>query len=223
EEIEAAFVGIDTMGVPIGLLTVGNDNLFEGAEYDDQGAAANSDNWIWGVAAPCRSDDECFNDGWSCTGHACDAGACSYALTTEPCDDGDACTEIDTCAEGLCVGTTVQCSDGNVCTFDSCDSDRGCSNAPIDGCCLSNEDCPDGGICLLGSNTCVGGPPPPPPGDGDGDPDPDEGGQDTETGDEAGPAAEGGGCGCTTQERGSGALLGLLGLALLGTTRRRRS
>jgi MYXO-CTERM domain-containing protein len=222
DEIEAAFVGIDTLGVPIGLLTVGNDDVYGGEEYDDLGVAANSDSWMWGQAEPCQSDANCFEDGWSCTASACDEGACAYSLTTDPCDDGDACTEQDTCDEGLCIGSTVQCADQNVCTFDTCDSKTGCSNTPIDGCCLSDDDCPEGATCLLGSNTCVGGPPPPPPppGDGDGDSDPSD--DDGDTGD-TGPATdEGGGCGCTTEERGRGALLGMLGLLLLAGVRRRR-
>lgn len=222
EEMDAAFVGIDTLGVPIGMLAVGNDDVFGGAEYDNLGIAAHSDNWLWGVAAPCQSEAECFDDGWSCTAHSCDAGSCNYPPTAEPCDDADACTQTDTCSEGACIGVAVDCSDGNVCTFDSCDAERGCSNTVIDGCCLSDDDCPEGSTCLLGSNTCVGGPPPPPPGDGD--PDSEEGDEDTETGDETGPAAdETGGCGCTTEQRGSGALLGLLGWILFAAVGRRSS
>lgn len=224
EDIEAAFVGIDTMGVPIGLLTVGNDDIFGGEEYDDLGVAANTDSWMWGVAGPCQSAADCFEDGWSCTANTCESGACEYSLTEDPCDDGNACTETDTCVEGMCVGVTVDCADTNVCTHDTCNPNSGCSNTPIDDCCLSDEDCPEGSTCLLGSNTCVGGPPPPPPppDDDEGDPDP----SDSETGSDTGPAAEeGGGCGCST-DRGAGftpggpgfggALLGLLGLVLLG-------
>ncbi|MFO7562648.1 MAG: MYXO-CTERM sorting domain-containing protein [Enhygromyxa sp.] len=223
DEIEAAFVGIDTMGVPIGLLTVGNDDVFGGAEYDSLGVAANSDSWMWGLATPCGSDAECFDDGWSCTAAQCDEGACSYALTDAPCDDDDACTETDTCTEGQCVGVAVQCSDDNVCTFDTCHPKDGCSNTPIDDCCLSDDDCPEGSTCLLSSNTCVGGPPPPPPppdDDDDGEPDPSD--DEGETGSDTGSATDDkGGCSCSSAERGGGALLGLLGLVLLGCVRRR--
>ncbi|HVI02709.1 MAG TPA: MYXO-CTERM sorting domain-containing protein [Enhygromyxa sp.] len=224
EAMEAAFVGIDTMGVPIGLLAIGNDDVFGGAEYDDLGLAARSDSWIWGVAAPCESEADCLDDGWSCTAHACEAGACAYPLTAEPCDDGDSCTDTDTCSEGMCIGTAITCGDTSICTFDSCDPERGCVNDPIEGCCLADEDCPEGATCLVGSNTCVGGPPPE-TGDGDGDTGDGDGDGDgdteTETGDDTEPAAdEGGGCGCTAPDRGPGAMLGLLGLILLGTVRR---
>jgi MYXO-CTERM domain-containing protein len=225
EDGEAAFVGVDTMGVPIGLLTVGNDDIFAGEEYDVLGAAARSDSWIWGLGAPCLNEDDCFDDTWSCTARACVDSACSYSFTTEPCDDGNACTDTDICAEGLCAGVEIDCADTNVCTFDSCDPSSGCSNNPIEGCCLSDEDCPEeGSTCIISSNTCTEPPPPPPP------PPPDETGDtgagdggDTGTG-ETGAAAEdgGGGCGCTTEERGGGALLGLLGLVLLGGVQRRR-
>lgn len=224
EEGDAAFVGIDTMGVPIGLLTVGNDDIAGGMPYDDQGAFALSDNWMWGVAAPCTADTECFDDEWECIAHSCVDGACTYPYTTEPCDDADACTMMDSCLDGLCGGLPVNCSDGEICTFDSCDVQDGCSSEPIDLCCHTDEDCPEEYMCVLSSNTCVEIPKPPPP------PPPDEtegGEQETEEGDggeTTGAAAEdsGGGCGCSTPARGGGALFGLLGLVLLGGLRRRR-
>jgi MYXO-CTERM domain-containing protein len=226
EDNDAAFVGLDTMGVPIGLLTVGNDDIWGGVPYDVLGAAARSDTWIWGLAGACASEANCLDDTWSCTAHACTEGACNYSLTTDPCDDDDACTDTDACAEGLCVGVPVDCSDGNVCTFDSCHSQDGCSNEPIEDCCLSDEDCPEEQTCLVGSNTCVGGPP-----DDDDDDDTttttesdtDTGDDEIGTSDETGPALDEGdrGCGCSAREHEGGAALGLLALVLLGGASRR--
>jgi MYXO-CTERM domain-containing protein len=226
DEGDAAFVGIDTMGVPIGLLTVGSDDIWAGEPYDDLGAAARTDTWIWGLGDPCLAETDCLDDSWSCTGHACTEGMCNYSPTVEPCDDLDACTEMDTCNEFLCAGVPVDCSDDNICTFDDCDPRDGCSHEPIEGCCLSDEDCPEGEMCLIGSNTCFGGPP---------DDDTttttttdsgtdDEVGEDTETDDETGPAVDEGdrGCGCSTREAESGAVLGLIGLLVLGASTRRR-
>lgn len=221
EEGDSAFVGIDTMGVPIALLTVGNDDIVAGEPYDDMGAFAQSDNWMWGVAAPCVADTDCFDDNWSCIAHACTDGACNYSYTTEPCDDADACTETDTCAEGLCGGSTINCADTDICTFDSCDVQDGCTNEPIELCCYTDEDCPENYTCVISSNTCDELPPPPPP------PPPDEtdsGGEESGGGSETtGAAAEdgGGGCSCSTRNRGGGgALLGLLFLSLFGVRRR---
>lgn len=225
DEGDSAFVGVDTGGVPIGLLVVGSDDVFGGVPYDDLGAAARTDTWVWGANQPCADDTQCLDDGWSCTGHTCNAGACSYAYTTDPCDDDDACTELDTCAEGLCAGTVIDCMDTNVCTFDTCDIRTGCEHTDIEGCCLSDEDCPDGGTCLVGSNTCVGGNP---------ETSSDSGGDTTTTtsgGDEVGTtetsstsagATDEGGCSCTTE---SGAPLGSAALALLALwgVRRRRA
>jgi MYXO-CTERM domain-containing protein len=222
EEGDSAWVGIDTMGVPIGFLTVGNDDIVAGDPFDDQGAFAQSDNWMWGVAAPCVDDTGCFDDNWSCITHACNAGACTFSFTTEPCDDADACTETDTCAEGLCGGAQINCADTEICTFDSCDVQDGCYNNPIELCCHTDEECPEEFSCLLSSNTCIEDPEPPPP------PPPDEtdsGEEESEDGGETTAAAaedSGGGCGCSTQTRGGGALLGLFALVLLGGVRRRR-
>ena len=56
---------------------------------------------------------------------------------TMACDDGNACTSTDTCAAGVCAGTsTTPCMDGNVCTTDSCHPVMGCrfmnNTAPCD-------------------------------------------------------------------------------------------
>jgi MYXO-CTERM domain-containing protein len=225
EEGDAAFVGIDTMGEPIGLLTVGSDDIWAGEPYDDLGAAARTDTWMWGLGGPCADASDCLDDTWSCTAHACNAGACEYAATIEACDDLDACTEMDTCSEFLCAGVAVDCSDGNVCTFDSCDARTGCSNEPIEGCCLSDEDCPEGEMCLIGSNTCFGGPP-------DDttttttttDEGTDTGNDEVDESDETGaPIDEADrGCGCSAREREGGAMIGLLALIVLGASTRRR-
>ena len=48
------------------------------------------------------------------------------ANNTRACDDGDACTQIDTCAGGVCAGASpLSCADegdvpGGLCRADSC-------------------------------------------------------------------------------------------------------
>ena len=48
---DSAFVGIDTLGVPIGLIAVGNDDLYSGATYDVTGPIIATDDWTWGTGA----------------------------------------------------------------------------------------------------------------------------------------------------------------------------
>jgi hypothetical protein len=60
-------------------------------------------------------------------------GVCSNAVKADgtACDDGNACTQSDTCSSGTCVaGAAPNCDDSNPCTNDSCDSEVGCVNAP---------------------------------------------------------------------------------------------
>ncbi len=76
------------------------------------------------------------DDGNPCTTELCDpAKGCSHANTTDPCDDGDACTLGDACKDAQCKGKALQvalaCADGNPCTADQCDSSKGCVNPPL--------------------------------------------------------------------------------------------
>lgn len=43
----ASFVGIDTHGVALGMLTYGNDDIWNGAAYNLSGSTNISDNWVW--------------------------------------------------------------------------------------------------------------------------------------------------------------------------------
>ena len=73
------------------------------------------------------------------------------------CDNGDACTVTDKCADGECTGgVAVNCNDGNACTDDACDPVAGCTHTP------NVAACNDGDLCTLGDQCadgiCVGGP-----------------------------------------------------------------
>jgi MYXO-CTERM domain-containing protein len=279
---DAAFFGIDTNGVPIGMLAYGSDDVWSGVPYTNEDGLFFTDTWMWAVAVPCQSDADCADDGDNCTDEVCIDGFCDYPFnvdpcddgnactqpdacsegeclgvnSVDPCDDGDACTEQDACSEGECVAVDVDCDDGDLCTIESCDMLLGCVYEDIAGCCLTDEDCADGEICLVGSNSCIPdqggdgdgdtgdgdgetGDGDGDPGDGDGDPgdgDGDPGDGDTgdgdggsseesggDTGSDAGgPIDESAGCACASGPSREGALLGLLGLFMLGTVRTRK-
>ncbi len=59
------------------------------------------------------------------------------------CDDGNACTQTDTCQGGQCVGSNPKpCDDGKWCTTDACTPSNGaCTHTPTSGSCLI------GGVC----------------------------------------------------------------------------
>jgi hypothetical protein len=128
---------------------------------------------------PCSGSADCESghcvDGVCCD-TACDLGicdACSIAagaqkpgvctiLTGNPCDDGDACTDLDACQAGACVGSQVDCGlyacvDAGEC-LNRCDSVTDCATDKV--CNPSNEciDRPDSqGIvdetgCTLGTS-----------------------------------------------------------------------
>jgi outer membrane protein assembly factor BamB len=130
-----------------------------------------------GVVPPdCEDGNGCTIDTFDI-----DTGRCEHEAARVPCDDFNACTINDTCVEGVCLGESRSCDDGDVCTDDLCNRETGCENLiaaacedsnpctadlcdPVGGC--SNETLPDGtpcddfeqctvaDICLLGE--CIG-------------------------------------------------------------------
>ena len=91
-------------------------------------------------------------------------GTCNHAPNTNTCDDGNACTQADTCQNGVCVGASPI-----VCTpQDQCHGAGVCN--PANGVCSSpvkpdGTPCNDGSACTTADQcsggVCVGGPPPP--------------------------------------------------------------
>src|SRR5262249_42836693 len=85
--------------------------------------------------------------------------SCDLAATDgRPCDDGEACTENDTCQSGVCAGSNVPdgitCDDGSsmttvdICTMGTCGDcvpAGNCSTAAW--ACAFDEDCPLGETC----------------------------------------------------------------------------
>ncbi|KKS55771.1 MAG: Extracellular matrix protein, partial [Candidatus Magasanikbacteria bacterium GW2011_GWA2_42_32] len=102
---------------------------------------------------PCKSDSDCDNSDL-CLAVGCNTvtGQCEYESLV--CDDGDECT-VDSCdSDKGCVGMTVVCNDNNLCTVDSCDKDKGCfyiyNSAPC------NDGNPYTTVDTCVSGACVG-------------------------------------------------------------------
>lgn len=100
------------------------------------------------------------------------------------CDDGNKCTVSDTCRNGRCIGTPVQCADdrnpctvefcnpatgacatqptdcndNNPCTTDACNPSVGCTHTNLADAttCSDGSDCTTGDACVAG--VCVGTP-----------------------------------------------------------------
>ena len=71
-------------------------------------------------------------DGNQCTIDVCMSGNCEHTIKpSETCSDGNACTAGDVCSTiGTCGGTSVDPTDTNPCTIDSCDTATGVHNDP---------------------------------------------------------------------------------------------
>ncbi len=65
------------------------------------------------------------------------------------CDDGDPCTQFDTCKQdGTCAGAKLGCDDGNVCTLDACTPADGCTHQPANAtACEDNDPCTLNDVC----------------------------------------------------------------------------
>lgn len=101
----------------------------------------------------CTGEVSICDDGNPCTTDLCDpdTAGCTYEFNTLSCNDGNACTENDTCFEGSCGGTTRTCDDGNDCTSDSCNVNQGCIHSPLTGnTCDDGLSCSTGDVCAVG-------------------------------------------------------------------------
>ncbi len=118
------------------------------------GPSCGSGSWQFG----CKADGSAYLPGQTCDDSSpCTDGSCSTSKgciqlpNAQPCEDGNACTQSDTCANFACTGKPLVCSDGNPCTDDSCDTQGACKF-------LANTvSCDDASTCTQ-SDKCRGGP-----------------------------------------------------------------
>jgi len=161
----------------------------DGTPCDDGNACTQVDTCQAGTctgAAPaiCTASDACHNPGICnpATG-ICDEG--SFKPDGTQCNDGNACTQVDSCQAGACVGTSpvvcsaaddchipgscdqatgvcgtgaekpngTQCNDGNACTqVDSCQTGACVGTSPV--VCTAADDCHDPGSCDQATGVC---------------------------------------------------------------------
>ena len=93
----------------------------------DEAAPCNSDACL--VGQTCDASGACgggtaknCSDNNGCTLDLCGNGVCSHPFANASCSDGVQCTVSDHCdpATLKCVGTQLDCSDGEPCTTDAC-------------------------------------------------------------------------------------------------------
>jgi hypothetical protein len=168
---EGACVGVDNQclcEVDTDCATYEDDNLCNGTLRCVDG--------VLGGLCEVNSDSivTCSHDGLpECAVSSCEptTGECVTAAAEDgiPCDDGNACTFSEVCADGTCLsGGELSCNDGLDCTADTCDSDSGCVHEETEACdecvglaclaCSYNEQCAPAGP-FVGDGCCAFGDP----------------------------------------------------------------
>ncbi|MFT5431016.1 MAG: hypothetical protein ACI9OJ_001695, partial [Myxococcota bacterium] len=130
----------------------------------DDGAACQPVGACWSQGfcngGTCNGIPKVCDDGNPCTSDACDqvAGCFSQPVSGGSCNDGSACTESDSCANGVCSGVlAVACNDQNPCTADACEPTTGaCASIPQPGTCNDGDSCTKNDACYSGG--CSGEP-----------------------------------------------------------------
>ncbi len=152
---DASFIGIDTLGVPIGMVSYGNDNLWAGEVYETSGSTIYSDTWVW-ATGKCTTNAQC-DDQNVCTTDTCTVatGACVHANNTASCSDGNSCTQNDVCSAGACVpGAAVTCTAVDTChTAGVCNTSTGVCSTPAK---ADGSACSDANACTQ-ADTCISG------------------------------------------------------------------
>ncbi|TNF29613.1 MAG: hypothetical protein EP329_15365 [Deltaproteobacteria bacterium] len=110
---------------------------------DDGDACTDHDTCVAGACVP-GDDVVCGDPDNPCIVGSCDPDeGCQIEIVSGECDDGNACTENDSCIEGVCTGPTVTCNDLNPCTDDYCDTAIGCTTVD------NVLPCDDGDVCTV--------------------------------------------------------------------------
>lgn len=141
----------------------GTDNAADATACNDGSKCTQTDSCLAGACVGsnpvvCTATDQCYDPG-TC---APATGICSQSLPkgdSSACDDGDLCTQTDSCQAGICTGTSpVVCPMPDQChDLGTCSPATGmCSNPPK----ANGMSCTDGNSCTqtdtCQSGTCMG-------------------------------------------------------------------
>ena len=122
-------------------------------------------------ALPCTAKEYCkdgkclsggptsCDDANECTADSCDEKlGCEHKdIGEKPCNDGNACTQVDVCKDAKCQNSgLLDCNDSNQCTLDSCNSKTGCLHQMKVGSCDDGDACTTGDDCKDGKCTSAG-------------------------------------------------------------------
>ena len=131
-------------------------SINEGNACDDGDLCTVLDACTTGLCAGAPKD--CSGSGGACNVGVCNPanGACETAPSNEDgaCDDGDLCTILDACTNGLCAGSPVDCSSfDDQCVLGVCNPTTGiCDSVSAN----EGEICNDGDLCTA-SDACTNG------------------------------------------------------------------
>ena len=130
----------------------------------DGDACTENDACLAGTCVPGKA--KACSDGENCTKDECDKATaqCKNTPLQQSCSDNDLCTAGDACgfdkaSKYTCLpGKSSMCDDNNVCTVDTCDAQKGCTNVVGAGAkvpCYSGDPKTKGkGQCQEGLATC---------------------------------------------------------------------
>ncbi len=115
---------------------------------------------------PCTVNDTCSNGSCSGTPRSCPLGTqcqssscnpmtgqCETTNLSGPCNDGNPCTEADSCLAGTCQGSQMVCLDPGPCKSASCNPSSGMCETSND---PNGSSCDDGLFCTT-TDTCMNG------------------------------------------------------------------
>ncbi len=154
----AAVAEIDVPPTPPSLCNGPANGILDGDEECETGPCCSVKCYLVNPHAACREAvDQC--DAVEKCGEQSPAvdAACPADLPKEDgsgCEDGQFCTDNDTCIAGVCTaGPEATCDDGSDCTTDTCDEDHDhCMNKKV----ANGSTCDDGSACTS-DTTCFNG------------------------------------------------------------------